>query len=288
MISIGIIGNGFAGNATSNFSNNYINVNIYDSLANNCKPLGITLQELCIKSDIIFICLPTPISLDGSCNTTIIEDAVKSISNYIDLDIIPVVIRSTVPVGISRKLNCFFIPDFLTEQNAINDFKNSNCWIFGLKERNIEQNLKARALINEIVISNYLCKNISHKGILFVDTKEAEAIKLFKNTFLAMKVGFCNEFYQFCQGNNINYNNVINGVITDNRITKSHTMVPGKDGKLGFSGTSFPKNISSLQNQMLKLDVKSPIINAVIKRNNEIDRVEHEWKSDEGRAFINS
>jgi UDP-glucose 6-dehydrogenase len=49
-----------------------------------------------------------------------------------------------------------------------------------------------------------------------------------------------------------------------------------------------PKDISSLQNQMLSIDVKSPIIDAVIKRNNEIDRVEQDWKKDEGRAFINS
>jgi UDPglucose 6-dehydrogenase len=117
---------------------------------------------------------------------------------------------------------------------------------------------------------------------------EAESVKLFKNTFLAVKVGFCNEFYRFCESHNVDYNTVIKGVITDSRITQSHTKVPGNNGLFGFGGTCFPKDISSLQNQMANQNIQSPIVNAVIERNNKIDRVEQEWKSDQGRAFINS
>lgn len=288
MINVGIIGNGFVGNATSQFENKDTTVFIYDIDKNKCKPQDITLDSLCQKSDIIFICLPTPMTSNGSCYLGIIEKVVSDMKNYIDFDIIPVVLRSTVPVGTSEKFNCFFMPEFLTEANASNDFKNTECWVFGVKEENIEQNDKTKELMCHILNTNRQYHNIMSNNTLFVNTKEAESIKLFKNTFLAVKVGFCNEFYRFCQGNSVDYNTVINGVITDERITQSHTRVPGIGGKFGFGGTCFPKDISSLQNQMLSIDVKSPIIDAVIKRNNEIDRAEQDWKKDEGRAFINS
>ena len=288
MINVGIIGNGFVGSATSQFENKNTAVVIYDIDKSKCKPETLTLCELCEKCNIIFICLPTPMTSNGSCYLGIIEKVVSEMKQYIDFDDVPVVLRSTVPVGTSNTLNCFFMPEFLTEANAKSDFKNTDCWIFGIKEENIEQNIKTKELISHILTTNVQCGNIITDNTLFVNTKEAESIKLFKNTFLAVKVGFCNEFYQFCKANNVNYDTVIDGVVTDERITRSHTRVPGIGGKFGFGGTCFPKDISSLQNQMSSINIKSPIINAVIERNNNIDRIEQDWKKDEGRAFINS
>lgn len=288
MISVGIIGNGFVGNATSQFKNDDINVLIYDIAPNKCIPSGLTLKDICIESDIIFICLPTPMKKDGSCFLGIIESVLNDMKEFIDLDTKPVVLRSTVPVGTSNKLNCFFMPEFLTEANAANDFKNTSCWIFGLKENELQQNMNVKAIIEEILNSNSQKGTIKTSSSLFVSSKEAESIKLFKNTFLAVKVGFCNEFYRFCEGNNVDYNKVIDGVITDKRITNSHTCVPGINGLFGFGGTCFPKDISSLQYQMDCISVDSPIIDAVIHRNNNIDRKTQDWKEDEGRAFINS
>lgn len=288
MITVGIIGNGFVGNATSQFENKDVDVLIYDVTPEKCKPYGIHLKLLCEKSDIIFICLPTPMSSSGACHLGIIEDVMNSlIENGVEFNKTPVVIRSTVPVGTSNKYNCFFMPEFLTEANARLDFKNTECWIFGRKDKsNQEQNINFMKITREILNTNVIAGNIENDKSLFVETKEAEAIKLFKNTFLAVKVGFCNEFFRFCQGNNVNYENVIKGVVTDNRITESHTQVPGNNSKFGFGGTCFPKDIASLQYQMKNLGILSPIVNATIERNNTIDRVEQDWKSDEGRAFI--
>ena len=86
-----------------------------------------------IKSDIIFISVPTPMNKDGSCHIGILESLIKSIQEYKDLDDLIVVIRSTVPPGTADKLNCYFMPEFLTEKNYINDFKYNKEWIFGLK-----------------------------------------------------------------------------------------------------------------------------------------------------------
>ena len=132
MITVGIIGNGFVGNATSQFENKDVDVLIYDVTPEKCKPYGIHLKLLCEKSDIIFICLPTPMSSSGACHLGIIEDVMNSlIENGVEFNKTPVVIRSTVPVGTSNKYNCFFMPEFLTEANARLDFKNTECWIFG-------------------------------------------------------------------------------------------------------------------------------------------------------------
>jgi UDPglucose 6-dehydrogenase len=290
MITAGIIGNGFVGNATSQFENEKVDVLIYDITPEKCKPHGLQLQVLCDKSDIIFICVPTPMSSSGSCHLGIIEHVINNlIENGVDFNKKPIVIRSTVPVGTSNKYNCFFMPEFLTEANARLDFKNTECWIFGRKDNSKqEQNINFMRITREILNTNVISGNIENDTSFFVETKEAEAIKLFKNTFLAVKVGFCNEFFRFCEGNNVNYENVIKGVITDSRITESHTRVPGNNGKFGFGGTCFPKDIASLQYQMRNLNVLSPIVNSTIERNNTIDRVEQDWKSDEGRAFINN
>lgn len=288
MHTVGVIGNGFVGNATSQFGNKEITMLIYDISPDKCQPPGLTLEEICKRSDIIFICVPTPMKKDGSCFLGIIENLIIEMKIYINFDEKPVVIRSTVPVGTASKLNCFFMPEFLTEANAANDFKNTSCWIFGLKKNSFNQNSKTQSLLQDILDTNAHCGNIKNNNSMFVLTDEAESIKLFKNTFLAVKVGFCNEFYRFCQGNNVNYSKVMEGVVTDERITVSHTSVPGNNGLFGFGGTCFPKDISSLQNQMQQIEVESPITNAVIFRNNKIDRKQQDWKEDEGRAFINS
>jgi nucleotide sugar dehydrogenase len=290
MITIGIIGNGFVGNATSQFENENVKVLIYDVSPEKCKPPALNLQLLSENSDIIFICVPTPMSSCGACHLGIIESVIESLLEVgVDFNKKPVVIRSTVPVGTSNKFNCFFMPEFLTEANARLDFKNTECWIFGRKDNTKEeQNINFMKLTREILNTNVTSGNIENEKSLYVETKEAEAIKLFKNTFLAVKVGFCNEFFRFCQGNNVDYDKVIKGVITDSRITESHTRVPGNSGKFGFGGTCFPKDIASLQYQMKNLDILSPIVNATIERNNTIDRVEQDWKGDEGRAFINN
>lgn len=288
MFTLGIIGNGFVGNATSHFNNTSIDILIYDISPDKCEPPGLSLSELCVRSDCIFICLPTPMSPDGSCYLGIIENVIKDMQKHIDFNTIPVILRSTVPVGTCNDLNCYFMPEFLTEANASRDFKNTECWIFGLKNEvaHVYQNTKIKGIMESVLLLNKSSGNIVTNETKYVSTSEAEAIKLFKNTFLAVKVGFCNEFYRFCENNDVNYRNVIEGVVTDKRITVSHTSIPGKNGKFGFGGTCFPKDISSLQYQMLISEVDSPIVDAVIKRNNEIDRKEQEWKKDKGRAVV--
>ena len=194
------------------------------------------------------------------------------------------VIRSTLPVGTSKRLGCYFMPEFLTETNYIQDFIDNKNWIFGLLEET--RNHIFQELIQKIFQTAYSYKKINHNNIHFLTTDEAEMVKLFRNCFLATKVSFCNEIYEFCSHKNIDYENIRELATIDERITPSHSKVPGKDGHFGFGGTCFPKDISNLRYEMKKVGMKSYILSSAIERNENVDRKEKDWLKDKGRASI--
>ena len=280
-MKIGIIGNGFVGRATSEFSCKDIELNIFDINPNLCEPKNLKLTDM-INCDIIFISVPTPMSKDGSCHLNIVKDVISDLKNIDYKNFI--VLRSTVPVGTCDELNCYFMPEFLTEKNYLNDFKNNKEWIFGLKGNDKDNSFKKK--VNELINLSFKNKKINYNKVTFVLTKEAEMIKTFRNSFLATKVSFCNEIYQFCKKKDINYDNFINIACNDERLTHSHTKVPGPDGKFGYGGTCFPKDISSLKYEMNNVGLESILLDSVIHRNNNNDRPNGEWKGDKGRSHI--
>lgn len=282
---IGIIGNGFVGKATRQLSCKDINIYSYDINPKLCEPKNILLKDL-FNCEIIFICLPTPMKKTGECYTKIIEDVIVQLKNINYNNFI--VLRSTVPIGTCDKLNTYFMPEFLTEKNYINDFINNKDWVFGLLENNKEKDDKFKKCIIKLINTANKNNKIKYNNINFLTNKEAEMIKLFKNSFLATKVSFCNEIYQFCQLKNINYENVRRIACKDQRITDSHSFVPGHDGRKGFGGTCFPKDTCSLKDQMIKSGMKSYILDSVIERNFKVDRKENEWNNNKGRAVVNN
>lgn len=282
-MKIGVIGNGFVGKATCTLECKEVKLLCYDINPDLCSPKGCTLNMIS-ECDLIFISVPTPMMKDGSCYLKILESVINDLSTIKDLNDICVVIRSTVPPGTADRLNCFFMPEFLTEKNYLNDFKNNPQWIFGLK--GTEQDEKFKYLIELLFHLSKEYKQIKYDKCTFLLNKEAEMVKLFRNTFLATKVSFCNEIYDYCLSENINYNNMIKFACDDNRIGHSHSMVPGHDGMRGFGGTCFPKDINNLLTLMNNNGVSSYILKNVIKRNIEVDRVEKDWESDKGRAFV--
>lgn len=286
MIKLFIIGNGFVGKATQILKSNDIQIKTYDINPELCNPIGTKLED-CIDSDIIFISVPTPMSENGSCYLGIIEEVVNDLKKIINLDEKLVVLRSTVTPGTSDNLNLYFMPEFLTEKNYEEDFKNNDNWIFGLKNKensHIQNKLFTEKMIN-LINSSYSNKKIKFNKLTFLKNKEAEMVKLFRNNFLAVKVSFCNEIYQYCNLKDINYNNIINIAAGDPRIGLSHTIVPGPDKKFGFGGTCFPKDISNTLYDMNNINMNSYILKACIERNDNVDRISKDWK-DKGRSII--
>lgn len=278
---IGIIGNGFVGKATFQLKCKDVDILAYDINPSACIPPGLTLTEL-NKCEIVFVSVPTPMSSDGSCHLNIVESVLKDLRsvNYSGI----IVLRSTIPVGTCDKLNCYFMPEFLTEKNYINDFINNRDWIFGTVGGPTD--LVFQEKITKLFTLAHSNERIKHNTLHFIPNKEAEMIKMFKNCFLATKVSFCNEMYEFCQKKSVNYEIVRKLATADERILPSHTMVPGHDGFKGFGGTCFPKDTASLRHEMIAANMTPYILHAIIERNDKVDRPEKDWAADKGRAVV--
>ena len=275
-IYIGVIGGGFVGSATA-LLNTIDNIRLitYDIDPSKCVPSGISFKDLEVCK-LIFICVPTPMSKDGSCYTGIVEKVIQDCKSLHSNPYI--VVRSTVPVGFCEKHSVYFMPEFLTEKNWKHDFLTASEWIIG--EPKEISNESFRKFIETISLP-------SVTQFVFIPTSEAEAIKYFRNCFLATKVSFCNEFANFCKTKGIDYNTVSTVAARDYRIGSSHIKVPGHDGHKGFGGTCFPKDMASLSHQ---LDPENNfLIKASIERNVLVDRIEQDWLSSpefKGRATL--
>lgn len=265
---IGIIGNGFVGQATKIFENEKHKFLIYDIDSSKCEPKNLRLEDM-LDCKIIFICVPTPMNPDGSCCTRIVENVINDLreikfKNYI-------VVRSTVTPGFCQANNVNFMPEFLTEKNWRDDFYNCENWIVGKYDLD---NDYFQDLLNQAMYD----KKIKYNKMIVVSPTEGEMIKYTRNAFLATKISFFNEIEEICRNNYLNYNVIQHCTTLDNRICESHSMVPGYDGKRGFGGTCLPKDISSLRHFMKnKLGLSSYIIDAVCRRNDEKDRPEKDW-----------
>jgi nucleotide sugar dehydrogenase len=275
-VKIGIIGQGFVGTAIKEGMSNHYEVNTFDIVKDStCN----SLDELVEKSDIIFVCLPTPMNNDGSCNTNIVEKVIS------DIDILAyrhqiVVIKSTIPPGTTERLNkeyehinIVFNPEFLTEANFVDDFKNQDRIIIG-GER--PYTTKVRQMYSLSFPKAHIIKTSS---------AIAEMVKYLTNTFLSTKVSFANEMKQICDKLDIDYDKVVEYSQYDERLGTSHWAVPGPDGKLGFGGSCFPKDINALIAVARELGVFLNVLDGVWKTNLNI-RPEQDWKELKGRAVI--
>ena len=131
-MNIGIIGQGFVGNAVYQKFKDYYDINTYDLDESKCN----SSEQQTLDNTIVFVCLPTPMNEDGSCNISIVESAVKRCFEFGVTKM--VVIKSTIPPNTTKLLNdtypslqIVFNPEFLTERNAVKDYENQNRIILG-------------------------------------------------------------------------------------------------------------------------------------------------------------
>lgn len=285
--NIGIIGNGFVGGATQLLKCKDIDIYVWDIIPEKCNPQFLTISDLKI-CDFIFICVPTPMEDSGNCHYGIVEKVVNELKNpinQIDLNNTNIIIRSTILPGTSEKLNCYFMPEFLTEANWEQDFVNCKNWIIGSKiSEDSNQNIYEK--FNSLINTAYENNVIKYNNVIPMTTKEAELVKYTRNSFLATKISFFNEINELCDKLDINYENIRKATILDERIGGSHTKVPGPDGRKGFGGTCLPKDTNALSYFFkTKLNKSAPLLSGVIYRNENIDRPEKDWAEDK-RAKI--
>ena len=276
-MKIGVVGNGFVGHAMT-LLRPHVEVLVWDVVPEKRDPKTLDIETFVEDSEIIFVAVPTPMNADGSCNLDIVRSVCEEIQEIDDTKYI--VLRSTVPPGTSEELDVNFMPEFLTEKNWEEDFKNCDQWILGSTDPFLYEKMKR---MFELAY-NGGTGSVVNKQVIQCKPSEAEMIKYLKNVFLSVKVGFFNELESICSEVGVDYENVRCIATQDTRIGTGHTKVPGHDGKRGFGGTCFPKDTNALANFAKENGIESPILDAVIKRNEEIDRPEQDWKADKGRA----
>ena len=278
-MNIGIVGNGYVGKATQCLGGLKNNIIVYDTNPAKCVPEGTVIGDL-TRCDLVFVCVPTPADKEEACHTDIVKKVIEDLK-YIGVK--NIFVRSTVPVGFCESHNVNFMPEFLTEKNWQQDVRNCKNWVVGLNDPKDQQ---CKDKIKRMLINAKRENKIKHVAISYCSTSEAELTKSVINSFLATKVSFFNEIEDFCRRKAINYENVRHLVAQDKRIGHSHTYVPGPDGKRGFGGTCFPKDVSSLITQMIDCGLLSYVLIAARNRNIDIDRPEKDWSEDKGRAVI--
>ena len=271
-MKIGIIGQGFVGNAVFQKFKFFFEVYTYDILSELCNS---TYQELVENCNIIFVCVPTPMNKDGSCHTDILKEVLSKLNKYSNAI---TVIKSTVVPGTTEKFNkqfkriqIVFNPEFLTERNAVEDFNNQDRIILG-GPRPVTTKLKQ--LYSKVFPNAHLIKTGS---------THAEMIKYFTNCFLATKVSFANEMHELCKALNLDYDKVVEYASLDNRLGKSHWSVPGPDGDFGFGGHCFPKDLSAIIKITENLKTTNNVLKAVKDTNDELRR-NKDWEGMKGRA----
>jgi UDPglucose 6-dehydrogenase len=277
-MKLGVIGQGFVGGAVYQGMKNYFDVSTFDI---NGKCTESSLFDLIEKVDVTFLCLPTPMKKSGKCDLSIVENCLSQVDMLVKSlnkkDFI-VIIKSTIPPGTTERLNksneninVIFNPEFLTEANAIEDYKNQNRIIVGGDRPHTS------------TVKTIFEKAFPQVSIIKTSSTIAEMVKYVTNTFLATKISFANEMYQICEGLDIDYDKVMEYSKYDERLAKSHWSVPGPDGDFGYGGHCFPKDMSGLRYVANELGVKTTMLDAAIEKNKEV-RTDKDWEKQIGRA----
>lgn len=310
--SIGCIGQGFVGGSLTTGMSHAFDVYVYDKVGKvasggkvpinslGSKPNSISefierLEQFNTYKDnftgVYFVCLPTPMMVNGECDTRIVHDVLSQMAKVSGSRI--AVIKSTVPPGSTEAWNkefegtglqVVFNPEFLREASALDDFKNQSRIILGGPKKAVN---KVRD-VYKVAFPNV--------PIVKTSSVNAEMNKYFINTFLATKVSFANEIYQICEalkqrGDDVDYDRIIELVTLDDRIGKSHLQVPGPmpsddeahELRRGYSGSCFSKDVNGLIYLGNSLGVKTTVLTAGWKKNEEV-RPERDWEKLTGRA----
>ncbi|WP_083425574.1 UDP-glucose 6-dehydrogenase [Succinivibrio dextrinosolvens] len=220
-ITIGIIGCGFVGGALKRWIEEH-NKAVRILISDPYKGFGDNVGD----ADVIFISIHLPTEEDGSQDLSLLTEIISNLPLNK-----PIFIRTTVLPGTCDNLSkitgrlVYFMPEFLTERTAYDDFC-SQPMIFTAEPE----------LLSKIFIG---------KKYIEMSSLEAEITKYVHNVFGALKVTYFNCVYDLCRELEANYRKVQQGILLSGYINAPHTMVPGPDGKFGYGGKCFPKDVNA-------------------------------------------
>jgi nucleotide sugar dehydrogenase len=271
--TVGVVGYGFVGSAVAKGFNLFAEIRVYD-----IDPRKATHEfEEVVNSDFVFVCLPTPMSSaeGGECDLSIMEGFFEKANTSVCKNPQCIfVIKSTVPIGTTEKLSKKYCniaivhnPEFLTARSALVDFITPARQIIG-----------GRDPVTVGVVKTFLEGRFPGTPCYAMTSDESEMVKYMANTFFATKVIFFNEMRLLTQVLGISWERILEGVLADGRIGKSHYQVPGHDGEKGYGGTCFPKDVNALISLMEEKGLDPKLLKAGWEQNLAI-RKNRDWAS---------
>ena len=247
-MNIGIVGYGHVGKAIHAL---FPNAAVYDA------PMQMGSQAEVNKSDVVFVCVPTPSLPSGKCDTSIVEEVIMWLTAKV------IVIRSTVPVGFTDAMKertgkrIVFQPEYYGEtvDHPFSDLRHRTWLTFGGESEDVS-----------LVIRAYQQVYNAEVRIRRTDARTAEMAKYMENCFLALKVSFCNEFYDIAGAHGIDYNELREVWLEDPRIGRSHTFV--YEDNRGYGGKCLPKDVHALISMADEKEVNADLMKSVQRKNN--------------------
>ena len=220
MIKVGIVGCGFVGGALKAWlEENNPEVRIF--VSDPPKGYNDDLSQI----DVAFLQIHVPTEDDGTQDLTLMKELIRGLPD------VPVFVRTTILPGTSDLLSketghrVCYMPEFLSERTHIEDFKKQTMVFTGAHE-----------LLAKIFIG---------KKFAVMTPLEAEITKYAHNVFGALKVTYFNAVADYCRRMGADFANVHTGCLLSGYINETHTQVPGPDGKFGYGGKCFPKDVNA-------------------------------------------
>lgn len=230
MITVGIIGCGFVGGALKAWleeNNSEVKILVSDP------PKG--YNDDLSSVDVAFLQIHVPTEEDGTQNLELMKELIRKLPD------VPVFVRTTILPGTSEMLTretghqVRYMPEFLSQRTYIEDFKRQPLVFTGELE--------------------LLCQIFKGKTFTYMTPLEAEITKYAHNVFGAYKVTYFNAVYDYCKKMGADWARVHAGMLLSGYINDTHTFVPGPDGKFGYGGKCFPKDV----NAFAKLTSNTPL-----------------------------
>jgi len=261
--TIGVVGIGFVGSAVvHSLRAKGVEVATYDLH----KPSG-TLEDVA-GCNVVFLCLPTQYEeCEKRYDTHALEATCKSLSESEFAGV--ALVKSTVEPGTTQRLSekypqlqLIHNPEFLTAATAQRDFDHQGHVVLGATN-----NVR---FPSTLLVEAFYARHYPGAVVSRCTSTESESMKIFANSFYAVKIQFFNEMYAVCQKTGADYEKVRDMIMRNGWVNPMHTNVPGTDGKLSYGGLCFPKDTSALLAFMERLGTPKAVLEATVSERGEM------------------